>query len=443
MKLVRFAPLCSAVKALSALAVLLPLAAGPARAQDKPAELKIGISTFTSGAASVFGVPAKAAAELLIDEMNAAGGIGGVKISASYIDEGIGGDKLLSEYRRLVQEQGVRTMLSAISSGNCNIIAPVAEDLKVLNVMWDCGTEKVLEAKRYKYVVRTQANATTEMVATVLYLMKTKPNFSTIAVVNQDYAWGRDSWEIFINTLRVFKPDVKVVAEMFPKLGAADFSTEISRLQALKPDVVLSTSWGGDLDTLVRQAGQRGLFTQGALFVLPLLESSLERLGAAVPDGIIAGARGEHYWLHPETRDDPKHKDFIAKFKAKTGAYPIYPTYHMAQALVGLKTGYESAMKANAGKWPTVEQVADEMRKMEFKAYGRPIKMREDGQGLEDQLLGLTKRVPQYPFAVLDKMMLVPADLVTTPVGQLSPAWVKTLNPAVLNSDRLKTYDFK
>ena len=424
-------------------ASVLALSTGLVSAQDKPAELKIGISTFTSGAASVFGVPAKAAAELLIDEMNAAGGIGGVKIAATYIDEGIGGDKLLSEYRRLVQEQGVRTMLSAISSGNCNIIAPVAEDLKVLNVMWDCGTEKVLEAKRYKYVVRTQANATTEMVATVLYLLKTKPNFSTIAVVNQDYAWGRDSWEIFINTLKVFKPDVKVVAEMFPKLGAADFSTEISRLQALKPDVVLSTSWGGDLDTFVRQAGQRGLFTQGALFVMPLLESSLERLGAAVPDGIIAGARGEHYWAHPETRDDPKHKDFIAKFKAKTGAYPIYPTYHMAQALVGLKTGYEAAMKANAGKWPSPEQVAEAMRAMTFTAYGRPIKMREDGQGLEDQLLGLTKRVPQYPFAVMDKMMLVPADLVTTPVGQLSPAWVKTINPAILNSDRLKSYDFK
>ena len=424
-------------------AAALALSSGLALAQDKPSELKIGISTFTSGAASVFGVPAKAAAEMLIDEMNAAGGIGGVKISATYIDEGIGGDKLLSEYRRLVQEQGVRTMLSAISSGNCNIIAPVAEDLKVLNVMWDCGTEKVLESRRYKYVVRTQANATTEMVATVLYLMKTKPNFNSIAVVNQDYAWGRDSWEIFLNTLKVFKPDVKVVAEMFPKLGASDFSTEISRLQALKPDVVLSTSWGGDLDTFVRQAGQRGLLSQGATFVMPLLESSLERLGAAVPEGIISGARGEHYWAHPETKDDPKHKDFVAKFRAKTGAYPIYPTYHMAQALVGLKTGYEAAMKTAGGKWPTPEQVAEAMRNMEFRAYGRPIKMREDGQGLEDQLLGITKRVPQYPFAVMDKMMIVPAELVTTPVGQLSPTWVKTLNPAVLNSDRLKMYDFK
>ena len=89
-------------------------------AQQKPAEIKIGITTFLSGPASVFGMPAKAAAEVVIDDMNAKGGIGGVKISASFIDEGLGADPLLSEYRRLVQDQGVRTMLSAISSGNCN-----------------------------------------------------------------------------------------------------------------------------------------------------------------------------------------------------------------------------------------------------------------------------------------------------------------------------------
>ena len=425
------------------LTAALLLMNGLAGAQDKPAELKIGISTFTSGAASVFGVPGKAAAELLIEEINAGGGIGGLKVAATFMDEGTGGDKLLSEYRRLVQEQGVRVMLSAISSGNCNIIAPVAEDLKVLNIMWDCGTEKILEDRSYKYVLRTQANATPEMVGVVLYLMRHKPDFNTIAVVNQDYAWGRDSWEIFLNTLRAFKPDVKVVAEMFPKLGASDFSTEISRLQALKPDVILSTGWGGDLDTLVRQSAQRGLFGQGSLFVLPLLESSMERLGAVVPEGIIAGARGDHYFLHPETKDEPAHKAFVARYRAKTGSYPIYPVYHMAQALEGLKTGYETAIKANGGKWPSVEQVAEAMRKSTFRAHGRPVKMREDGQGLEDQMYGLTKRVPQFPFAVLDKMTIFPADMITTPVGQKSPAWVKTINPAILKSERFKSYDFK
>jgi hypothetical protein len=56
---------------------------------------ELGITTFLSGPASVFGVPAKAAAEIVIDDINAKGGIGGVKISASFIDEGLGADPLL------------------------------------------------------------------------------------------------------------------------------------------------------------------------------------------------------------------------------------------------------------------------------------------------------------------------------------------------------------
>lgn len=411
---------------------------GVALAQQKPAELKVGITTFLSGPASVFGVPAKAAAEIMIDDINSKGGIGGVKITPIFIDEGLGADKMLSEYRRVVQDQDVHTMISAISSGNCNIVAPVAEDLKVLNIMWDCGTEKLLEEKKFRYVVRTQANATTEMVATVVYLLKTNPNFKTIAVVNQDYAWGRDSWEIFRNTLMALKPDVKVVGEFFPKFGAADFSTEVSRLSAIKPDVILSTSWGGDLDTFVRQSAQRGLFKQST-FVLPLAESSLERLGTALPEGVIVGARGDHYFLHPETKDDAAHKQFIQKFKAKTDSYPIYSVYHMVQAFAGLKAGYDQAMKLNGGKWPTTEELADAMHTVEFKGFGRSVKMRSDGQGLEDQLLGVTKKSSKYPFQVMDKMMIIPADLTTTPVGQKSPEWVKAIKADILDM-KIKSY---
>ena len=277
------------------------------------------------------------------------------------------------------------------------------------------------------------------MVSTVLYLLRTKPNFKTIAVVNQDYAWGRDSWEIFSNTLKTLKPDVQVVAELFPKFGATDYSTEISRLQALKPDVILSTSWGGDLDTLVRQAAQRGLLQQST-FVLPLAESSLERLGSAVPDGVIVGARGDHYFLHPETRDDPAHKAFVEKYRAKAKAYPIYAVYHMVQAMHALKAGWEKAIKANGGNWPSVEQATDAMRGLEFRGFGRPVKLREDGQGLEDQMLGVTKRTPQFPFAVMDQMAIIPAEMVTTPVGQKSPEWVKTLKPSIVESDKIKVF---
>jgi branched-chain amino acid transport system substrate-binding protein len=416
---------------------LTVLAVSGAFAQSKPTELKVGITTFLSGPASVFGVPGMAAADLYIEQLNAAGGINGVKIVPTYIDEGVGADKLLSEYRRVVQETGTKVMLSAVSSGNCNIIAPVAEDLKVLNILWDCGTEKVLEEKRYRYVTRTQANATIEMVSTVLYLLKTKPDIKTIAVMNQDYAWGRDSWELFRNALLALKPDVKIVAELFPKFGATDYSTEISRLQALHPDVILSTSWGGDLDTFVRQASQRGLM-KSSLLVLPLAESSLERLGTALPDGVIVGARGDHYFLHPQYKDEPKLKNFTKKFQEKTGAYPIYPVFHMVQALDGLVAGYQKAIKANKGQWPTTEQVADAMRGLEFRGLTGTVKIREDGQGLEDQLLGLTRKVAGYNFPVLEKIMIYPADLISTPVGQKSPEWVKTIKPELLKNPRFK-----
>lgn len=421
-------------------ASLLALGAVAAHAQaPKPGELKVGITTFLTGPASVFGLPAKAAAEMIIEDINAKGGIGGVKVVPMFIDEGVGGDRMLSEYRRLVQEQGVRVMLASISSGSCNILAPVAEDLKVVNIMYDCSAQRILEDRRYQYVVRSHGNTTSEHLSSVLYLLRTKPDFKTIAVVNQDYAHGRDSWEMFITALKVFKPDVKVVAELFPKFGATDFSTEVSRLQALRPDVVLSTSWGGDLDTFIRQAAQRGLL-RNSTFMLSLGESSLERLGNTLPEGVIIGARGDHYFLHPQFKDDPQFQSFVKRFKERTGKYPIYPVFHMAQALSALQAGYDIALKQNGGAWPTDEQLAAALHGSDSAGLTNKVLIREDGQGMEWQLWGVTKKDPAYNFPVLDRMAMYPPELVTAPVGQSSLEWVQSLKPSIINDPSILTF---
>ena len=432
------------MRTLFAATAALALVASSALAQtaQKPKEIVVGITTYLSGAASVFGVPGRDAADLLIEEINAKGGIQGVPIRPIYIDEGAGTENLLSEYRRVSQAENAAFTLAAISSGNCNALVPVAEDLKQPNIMWDCGTQQIFEEKRYRYSFRTQANATPEMVATLLYLLQAKPDFKTIAVVNQDYAWGRDSWNIFSTALKALKPDVRVVAEMFPKFGAPDYSTEITRLSALRPDVILSTTWGGAHDTFVRQAAARRLLKQST-FVLPLAESSLQRLGDTLPDGVIVGARGDHWFLHPAVEDPARHKAFVDKYKAKTGSYPIYPTYHMAQAIAAMQAGFDKAIRAANGGWPTREQLADAMKGLEFRGLTRTVRLREDNQGLEDQLLGTTKRVSEYPFAVLDAMKLYPAELVTTPVGQKSEEWVKTLDKGLPTNPKIQTFAYK
>lgn len=417
--------------ALAALAAAA-LAALPAPADEPPGELRVGVTAFLSGPASVFGEPARAAAEMMAADLNAEGGILGVPVRLLFIDEGAGGETLLSEYRRLVQDAGADAMFASISSGNCNKIAPLAEDLKVLNFLWDCGTQRIFEEASYRYVFRTQAHATPEMLSTLVYLLRARPDFRTIAVVNQDYAWGRESWRIFRAALERLKPNVRVVAELFPRFGAPDFSTEISRLLAARPDVVLSTSWGGDLDTFVRQAAQRRL-TDTATLVLPLMESSLQRVGKALPEGVIVGARGDHYFLHPERRGDPAFRDFVERFRESTGAYPIYPVFHMSQALAALRAGYEEAARRKGGAWPSREEVVDALAGLSFQGLGRPVRFRADNQGVEAMLVGTTRHVRDYDFPVLDDMLLFDGAALMPPEGAESIAWIETLAPSFVD----------
>src|SRR5829696_3411290 len=159
----------NALKASLAGMLFAGLLSSAAAAQDKPAELKIAITTFLSGPASVFGVPGKNAAEMIAEDINKKGGILGVPVKLSFIDEGAGGEALVSNYRRVVQDEKVDVTFASISSGSCNQLVPLAEDLKVLNLMWDCGASSILEAKKYRYSFRTQANATQEMMAVLIY----------------------------------------------------------------------------------------------------------------------------------------------------------------------------------------------------------------------------------------------------------------------------------
>lgn len=421
--------------AFACLAGTCSLGLGTAAAAEKPEQIDIGITAFLSGPAAVFGEPAQAAAELLAEEINDNGGIHGVPVNLSFIDEGAGGENLLSEYKRLVQSEDYDVMFSAISSGNCLKIAPLAEDLEVINLMWDCGTQRVFEEDDYDYVFRPQGNATSEMLASVLYLLRTNPDFETIAVVNQDYAWGRDSWDIFRTALETLKPDVEVVAEFFPKFGTGDFSTEISRLLAQRPDVVLSTSWGGDLDTFVRQANQRGLANH-SLLVLPLAESSLERLGSDLPAGSIVGARGDHYYQHPGYVGDADFDAFMSRFREETGNIPIYSVFHMVQSFSALQAAYDRALETSGGEWPSTEELAAAFEGLTFRGLTSEVTIRaEDHQGLEDQMLGTAVHVDGQSTASLENIMVFAGEDVTPPAGEISGEWLKTLSTDVLEGD--------
>jgi len=392
--------------------------------------VKIGIVAFISGpAASPFGVPAKNAADFVIEQLNAGKlpapydkkGFGGLALETVIVDEAGSTTTQVTEFRNLVQKHNVDVVIGYISSGNCLAIAPVAEELKKLTNLFDCGTPRIFEDAAYKYVFRTSPHATMDSVGAALYVKDARPAMKSIAGINQNYAWGQDSWGDFELATKVLFPSVEVKTSQMPKLFAGQYNAEISALLSAGADVTHSSFWDGDLEALILQGGPRGLM-QKSMTILTTGETVMHKLAAQIPDGTVLGARGP---FGPYAPNNAYNKWFRGGFMAKFKEEPNYASYQMAQAILGVKLAWEKAMQKNGGKRPTNEQVGEALENMTFEGPGGKVTMAlgKGHQAIMDTAYGTTKLVD-------GKMTLVnvkhyPADKVNPPEGIKSSDWIK------------------
>ncbi|MGD2139177.1 MAG: ABC transporter substrate-binding protein [Burkholderiales bacterium] len=418
-----------------------------ATAADKP--IRIGLVTFLSGpAAGPFGVPARIAAEAVIESLNAGKapapynsvGFGGTPLELVIIDEAGGATKQVAEFRNLVERQQVDFVVGYISSGDCLAIPQVADELKKLTVLFDCGTPRVFEEASYKYVFRTRAHATMDAVAGARYLLETKPDLKSYAGINQNYAWGQDSWNDWTAVMSVLRPQAEVTTSQMPKFGAGQYGAEISALMQSHPDVIHSSLWGGDLEAFMLQSTPRGLFRRSGL-VLIAGEPNLHRLVGNIPDGTIVGARGPNGVFAPESALN----DWLRSiYKGKTGMEPNYPAYSASQAILGLKAAFEKArldkvksatpMGAAEGvkegmekaySMPTNDEVAAAFENLTFQAPSGKVMMRlgNGHQAVQGTAYGSTRTVGGK--IVIENIKHYPVEAVQPPVGINSIDWIK------------------
>jgi branched-chain amino acid transport system substrate-binding protein len=391
--------------------------------------VKIGFVMFLSGpAASPFGVPAKNAADFVVDELNAGkgpapygkAGFGGSKIEMVAIDEAGTTTTVVTEFRNLVQRSNVDLVIGYISSGSCLAIAPVAEELKKLTNFFDCGTPRIFEDASYKYVFRTSPTATMDSVGAALYVKEARRGIKSIAGLNQNYAWGQDSWSDFDASMKQLVPGVEVKTSQMPKLFAGQYNAEISALLGAGADVVHSSFWDGDLEALILQASPRGLMDK-SMTVLTTGETAMHKLAAQIPDGTVLGARGP---FGPYAPDNAYNRWFAKGFEARFQAPPNYASYQMAQAILGVKAAWEKAMAANGGKRPSNEQVGAALEHLGFEGPGGPVSMAigKGHQAIMETAYGVTQRVGGKLKMVNVKRY--PAEVVNPPEGVKSADWI-------------------
>ena len=405
----------------------LGLGAGGAAAQEE--SFRLGVVTFLSGqAAESFGVPARDAAELLVEKLNAGEapapydrpGFGGMPVELVVIDEAGGATVQVQEFRNLVQREGVDAVVGYISSGDCLAVAPVADELQTLTILFDCGTPRIFEDGSYDWVFRTAAHATMDNVALARYLADRGVEVSTYAGINQDYAWGQDSWRDFTAAMGQLYPEAEAVAELFPAFGAGQYGTEISVLLRERPDLVHSSNWGGDLQSLILQARPRGLF-EGSQVVLSAADHVLPPLGDNMPEGVIFGQRGAYGLMAPESE---LNDWWFSTYEERFEVFPVQSAYRITQALLGLKLAVEAAQGDGEGK-PAKEAIRDALRGSEWETPGGLIQMALGGghQAIQPIAIGRTVRGEDGSITVGDVERYA-ATCVNPPEGMTSLDWI-------------------
>ena len=402
--------------------VMAAALAAPAAAEP----VKMGIVTFLSGgAAGPFGVPARNSAELMIEAINAgtlpapynSAGLAGEMIDPIYVDEN--SKQKNADFQKLVEKDGVELVVGYISSSSCKAIAPEAEKLQKLTVLFDCGTPQIFEdiVTEPKYTFRSAATATMDNVAAARYLQDTGVTTQKVAGINQNYAWGQDSWRDFSESMNILEDSPEVVTEQFPKVYAGQYGSEISALLTSKPDVVHSSFWGGDMEAFVIQGSARGLFERSRV-VLTAGETAMYSLAKQIPDGTIIGARGPHGDLAPESA---LNDWFRAAYEKRFGTLPTYPSYKMAQALLGVKAAADKAGAADQ------EALIGALTGLEWEGPSGKVSMALAGghQAIQDTAYG-TFELSDDGEAKLVNVIRYSAECVNPPAGAKSVEWIKS-----------------
>ena len=390
---------------------------------DKP--LKIGYMYFMTGTLGTYGTNAAAALEMAVEEINNAGGILGRRIELTSKDEA-DREHVLDNLTKMVQEEGAEFLVGIDSSGDAlKMISTVEEELQVPFIVTHAATPKLTECGKRKYIFRISMYEEPIDILAAQIVAERYPDVVRIANIGPDYAYGYDSWAIFSTKLKEYLPDVELLEPIYVPLFTTDYSTYIDQIIASGADLLFSSLWGGDAATFFKQGVQKGLFNQIRVYMNAMLGATdtLEAIGNEnVPTGgaDIWGS-GRYWFLYPPHDVYPLNKNFVEKFRSRTGGYPPYVAATSYTAIYALKEAIELAY-ISKGSWPEVDDIIAALEGLSVAGpmgwvYIRP----EDHQGLYDVFWGrLAKGTPNYPIPIL-------TDLVVKPASQVVPKPFETI----------------
>jgi branched-chain amino acid transport system substrate-binding protein len=291
------------------LAALAALAALPARAADP---VPVGAVEILSGPNAAYGTAIKAGLDLALDAINARGVLGGRPIGLTVEDSGGTKDGAINAARKLIGRDRVVALIGPTLSNEMFAMGPVANGRGIPTIGTSTTANGITDIGPFIFrtalpeadvIPVTMRKAVARGARTIALLYANDDAFSKSGFVVMQDAAGRAGLRI-------------LAAESFGSKDT-DFSAQLTKIKALKPDAVGISALVEPISGVLLQARQLG-FGAETLFVGGNGANSpkLAQIAAAAAEGLLVGSP----WF--VAKPDPVNRAFVSAFQTRYGKPP-------------------------------------------------------------------------------------------------------------------------
>ena len=200
--------------------------------------LKIGSSGPLTGDAAAYGIAVKNGIQLAVDEINAAGGVNGMKLEFQMEDDEADAEKAVNAYNTL-KDNGMKVFIGTVTTGAC------------LSVISQTKADNMFQIK-VCFTDPTQGTASADYIAS-------KGLATKVAVIyNSSDAYSSGIYDNFKAEAAAKGLDL-VASEAFTGDSKQDFSSQLSKIKASGAELIFLPIYCQEASLILSQAKNAGI----------------------------------------------------------------------------------------------------------------------------------------------------------------------------------------
>lgn len=326
--------------------------------------IRIGVQGAHSGDLASYGVPSLNAVKIVVDKVNAAGGINGRMVEIIAQDDQCKPEMGTSAATKLISDK-VDAVVGPICSGATTASLPLFQNAGIIAVSPTATTPALTESGKYPLFFRTVAKDNAQAQLTSKFMLD-KLKAKKIAYLHDNGDYGKGFADFNRELMEAGGAETVLFEAVTP--DAVDFSAVVRKLRRVKPDIVVFGGYQPVASKLVQQMRRDR-------FEVPFLG----------PDGVkdetflkMTGKDGEGvYASYPhDTSDLEAYKvaqsEHVKAFNSEPG-FGYYNAYAATLSLLNAIAKAENSDAASLAKILNEDFVDTPIGKIRFNSQGDAV----------------------------------------------------------------------